>query len=514
MGRFGRSPRRTVAALALVAAACVISTTNHVERTTLRPGATSVESPTRVHLADGSVAVFLYGVSVDSAGVHGDGRRYSPLRDSSTRVGIVPLDSVVGAESYTRSVNEGRTLVYSAATTVGSIALFKAIFGSCPTIYSGEGDSARLESEAFSYSIAPLLEKRDLDVLAAQPDAAGELRLEVRNEALETHHIDHVELIEVAHRAGETVLPAPYGDPVAFSAVVPVTTARDRAGRDVRRVLAAADDVPFGTDDSTLARAIDDERAHEDWIDVTVPRPAGADSVAVVLRMRSSLLTTVLFYDYMLARPGARSLDWTARDLGRITTVAGLGRWYTRELGLRVQVQEGGAYRQVARLVDFGPIAWRNVAVVVPATSDSVRIRLAFLADEWRIDRVAVAGRVRRVAGRAVPVSRVTDGDGREHADARDAIASPDARRLATSPGQRMRLHFLTGPARDGGARTFLFAAQGYYTEWIRGAWLRAPADTLPFDPARVKLGDVLRTWRERRPAMERDFFAQRVPVA
>jgi len=49
----------------------------------------------------------------------------------------------------------------------------------------------------------------------------------------------------------------------------------------------------------------------------------------------------------------------------------------------------------------------------------------------------------------------------------------------------------------------------------VRGEWLRAPVDSAAFDPRRVRLSDVLRTWIERKPAFEREFFARdaRVPV-
>jgi hypothetical protein len=502
-------------AAALAVAACVVATNNDVRELLMPASGVAVRAPTRMHLRDGGVAVFELGFRVSADSALGRATRYSALRDTIAVVAGVALADVTGAETFVREAAHERTLLYSAGLVAG-IAGFKMVFGSCPTIYSLDGDSTRLESEAFSYSIAPLLEKRDVDLLAAGADHTGALRLEVRNEALETHQLDHMELVEVPHAVGETVLPSPFGDPVAVAEWASAATARDRAGRDVRGLLAAADDLAFGTHHERLARAAasDDPADQEDWIDVTVPRPAGADSVALVLRMRSSLLTTILFYDYMLARPGARALDWQAEELGRITTIAQLGRWYTGRLGLRVQVRDDGEFRPVARLVDFGPIAWRNVAVVVPAAErDSVRIRVSFLADEWRIDRAAVASRVRRVPPRTVPLSRVTDRAGTSREDARRALAAADGRYLTTMPGDRFEVHFQPGPSTS--ARTFLVATQGYYTEWVRGEWLRAPVDSAAFDPRRVRLSDVLRTWIERKPAFEREFFARdaRVPV-
>lgn len=510
--------------LASVAVACVIVSRSQYEAVPLSRERIAVSSAVKAHLRDGSIVAFQSGVSVWGDSMRGTGTRYSPTLERVGVVSAIPIDSIVGAESFERGTDFAKTFGASVATTLGlkglvTMALtngeinpLKAIFGSCPTIYSDSAGSARLEAESFSYSIAPLLEKRDVDRLAAQPDANGRIRLEVRNEALETHFIDQLELLELRHAAHEELFPAPRGSPVALSSFLTRTPARDRSGRDVSELLARPDNRWFATDSGRLARAATSASDHDDWIDVTVPR-LGSDSIAVALRMRSSLLTTVLFYDYMLARPGARSLDWTAHDLGRITTLASLARWYTGAMGLRVHVWDGDDWRQVARLADFGPIAWRNVAVVVPALeTDSVRVRLTFTADEWRIDRLSVATRLRRVEPRRLAPTFVTTTQGDRPAVV-DLLARPDERRLVTSPGHRFFVDFHPGASAGTERRTFLIAAHGYYNEWVRGEWLRSPKDSTAFDPKRVRLQDVLGTWRAVKDSMEAQFFISKVPV-
>jgi hypothetical protein len=512
--------RKTLFALVLsvvsVAAACLISTTTRGRPVPLT-GPIVVSSPVKAHLRDGSVVVFRDGVSVMGGTVVGVGWRYNATLSDSQRATPLAVDSVLGLETFERTVNAGRTLVYAPATGLASTLLIAilaaAIFGSCPTIYADSAGVPVLQAESFSYSIAPLLEKRDVDRLSVVADSTGIVRLEVRNEALETHYIDHLELVEVLHDVDELVLPAGRGGPLAVRALVMPTSVTDRAGRDVRRVVSAVDDAAFASDDALLARAAAGGPT-EDYIDVTLPRPHGRDSVALVLRMRSSLLSTALFYDQMLARPGARSLDWVGRDLKHITSVAQLANWYVRHFGLRVSVLEDGRYRQVARLVDFGPAAWRNVAAVIPIRdSDSVRIRLSFLADEWRIDRLAVASELRRPQQRLVPLARVTDGNGLSRLDAHDVLLRADDRRLQTSPGQRFFAHFDVGRTPPPSRRTFLLAAQGYYVEWVRGSWVKASTDSVAFRPSDEALRRVLRGWRASKDSLERHFFSRRVPI-
>ena len=240
----------------------------------------------------------------------------------------------------------------------------------------------------------------------------------------------------------------------------------------------------------------------------------GLREMAVVLRFKNSLLSTVLFYDVMLASAGPRALAWIGSDLDQISTAVRLGRWVQRRLGMRVSVWQDGAYREVARVPDAGPIAWKDAAVVVPVppAETTLRVRLSFTPDLWRIDHAALAGSVGRASARTIPAARVVGRDGRPDAQALTAIRDADGRYLETTPGQRFTVVFDAGPARASAERTFLLSSQGYYTEWIRGDWLRADTSA-PFTPSDAALRTALRRWREVRGSMEDDFERHRIPA-
>lgn len=514
-----RTGTRRVRLVALLGAATVLACISTTTRGRVVPTnePVAIASPVRAYLLDGSIAVYPGGAAVGGGMLSGVGERYDARLAGPVVAAPIPLDSIIGVETFERTVNPGRTLIYSALTVAGTAvaiaAAAVAVFGSCPTIYSDSAGTAVLEAESYSYSIAPLLEQRDVDRLRVTADSSGVVRLEVRNEALETHYTDHVELIEVRHRHDELALPVAGGGYAVVRAPLPPSTARDRAGRDLRAILEGADGHAFATDEDLLRRASEGGDP-EDHIDLTLPRAAGRDSVAVVLRLRSSLLSTVLLYDHMLARPGARSLDWMARDLGRIATLAELATWYGESFGMRVSVLENGKFRQIARIASVGPAAWHDVAAIVPATGDdSIRIRLSFAADEWRIDRIAVTPDVRRTGHRRIVPARVVDGFSRPRADALEFLASADGRRLQTRPGQRYFVHFDVGPDDAESSRTFLLSSQGYYVEWVRGSWLAGATDSAAFVPSRTTLASVLTDWRVKKDSLEKHFFERRVPV-
>ena len=511
--------------LLVAASACIISRGVQVDRLA-QPSAEGdtvvVRSAVKVHLIDGSTVLFRKGLHVARDTAWGSGVRYGlMLRDSSSVDGL-PLDSVVGMESYRTIVNPGRSLLYSVLATAAAGGAAIAIacaadpkcFGSCPTFYADSAGTLVLEAEGFSYSIAKLFEARDVDRLRFAPGADGIVRLEVRNEAFETHFINHLELLEVRHGPDEIAVPDERNQPFVLAQVAPPMRAVNRNGQDVRSRLRSADGDAYRTPAPALKRARPGDT--DDWIDLAVAAPSGSDSIALLFRLRNSLLNTILLYDIMLGDPGARSLDWVGHDLEQVGPAVELAQWYQRRMGMDVAVLDKGIWRPVAHLKDTGPVAWKDVAIAVPVLGvPTVRIRLTFPADNWRIDRLAIAGRFRRLHGGSI-IHRLNSAiDVAERVDtaATATMSAADERYLELASGQRFTAEFRPGAAVGDSARTFFLASQGYYTEWVRNAWLRTPRADRAFTPSDTVLAEAIRRWRVTQDTLEARFMATRVPV-
>lgn len=517
MRRVCRLTLRLILAVGLPtgAAACFIFNRVTVDPVSRPADSLTVSTAVKAHLLDGSTVMFADGVTLDRDTLRGAGVRYDVALARTDGVERLPLDSVLAMETFRPGVDAAATIVVSAVATAGATLatglLLVAIFGSCPTVYSDSAGTAVLEAESFSYSIAPLFENRDVDLLRAAPGPDGVVRLEVRNEALETHALNHLELLDVRRGAGEVVVPDARGTPLALADLAPA--ARAWAGtRDVTAELRASDGDVFRTDPRRLDQVRPGDR--DDSIHLVVPLTSGVgDTVAVVFRLRNSLLNTVLLYDEMLGARGARSLDWLGRDLSRVGDAVELGQWYRTTMGLRVAVEQGDSAVFASRLPDVGPIAWKDVAVLVPVPpgSDTLNLMLSFVADNWRIDRVAVARRWRRPDVALVPLTAVRDGAGTEVTNALAALAAADDRYVETRPGQQIAIEFRPAPSSE--PRTFLLAAQGYYTEWVRGSWMAAGRDTSRFVPGEAALLAALQRWRADQASLEARFYDSRVPV-
>ena len=124
---------------------CIISRGAAVEPLDRRTSdSTTVESPVKAHLSDGSTIVFAEGATVVRDRVYGKGVRYGPVMQLIGPTSQIPLDSVIGMETFRTEISGAKTVGYSllatAATIAGGIGLACALdpkcFGSCPTIYA------------------------------------------------------------------------------------------------------------------------------------------------------------------------------------------------------------------------------------------------------------------------------------------------------------------------------------------------------------------------------------------
>lgn len=512
-----RTPITCMLSTALLAvSACVLQRGSVVTIEAAPSDTTVVQSPLKVFLQDGSIVVYPRGATVTSEAVRGSGTRYSLGFVESQRVSETVLDSVIGIEAFQHDVNTGGSVAASVlgggAAVFATGVLLKALFGSCPTVYVQTEHGQELQAEAFSYSIAPLLEARDLDRLDLVPDQDGTVALELRNEALETHYINHLELLAVPHDEGTLVVPDEHGQPMGVHVLRGPSSALDRNGRSVLEELQRADSLSFSSTDDRIALASSQDS--KDYIDLTFALAPDADTLVAVFELRNSLLNTVLFYDLMLGSAGAESLDWLGRGMERIDTAVELGRWFQETMGLTVAAFDGRAWQPVGRIGDTGPIAWKKVGVRVPVLQqDSLRVRLSFLADEWRIDRVAVGEPRPAGSGVRLPAVRITDLAGQSLQQHVASIERPDDDYMITHPGLAARVEFDALPPREGQAVTYFLSSQGYYTEWVRPEWIRAATATEPFKPGEGTIEELMDRWLEERDRYERTFFDTRIPV-
>lgn len=423
----------------------------------------------KVHLTDGSVYVLTrWRIDERDRLISGEGVRYDVHRAVLGEGSFeVPFDGVGVLETNRPEEVRQNSFAVMAVATGASLAVTalcvvspKSCFGSCPTFYTGEGEDEVLHAEGFSASIARSLEATDVDALWAAEVGPGPFDLHMRNEALETQVVAHTALLVAPRPEGGRVIRA--GDRFfQVDGLAPVATCEGDAGH-CADLVAEPDGEEYRsfTDGEDLGR--------REWITATLPPSDGPR--ALVLRARTTLLSTFLFY---------QSLAYMGDDAGRFMLRLEYGLPQQKDLynaflhvlgDIDVEVETPDGWVEVGAFTEHGPIAREVQMLPLPdeVGDGPLNIRLNLTRGNWRLDWLAQA----RVGAEVTPV-RVSPSqvlvDGVASVDALARLNTP-GEYLYTWPGDHHTLRFEL-PAEVADPELFL-ESRGYYYEWMRDQWL------------------------------------------
>lgn len=507
---------RRVGLLAVVAAlfsACV----HKVERELADPSrSTALDTDSeflKAHMRDGGLYVLTaWDVNEADERVRGHGTLFDYNRQVlGTGPFEVALDSVALFE--TNAVRVSSSIVPLTVMTVGTVAAGvycavnpKACFGSCPTFYL-PGEDGPILAEGFSASVAPSLEDSDLDALPSVQPTAGVVRLEMRNEALETHVVRWADLMVVPLGASARVYSLIDGTLMRGSAPMSPTTCMGAEGDCLARV-----EKLDGFERTSLADSLD--LAAREWIDLEfeIDRSVEGHQLGLAIGSRQSLLPTYVLYQG-LAFMGTRAGEWLAAlERGSESTrerTHGIGRVLG---GIDVFTRDRHENWVLAgSLQETGPLATDVRVVPLPPqrSAGTLHLRLRLTRGMWRIDQTGLVVLEEEASAVRLRPSLVL------RAGAPDPIALAQMRSrtepLVTLPGDAYTLVYQL-PDRSTGYEVFL-ESRGYYLEWMRAQWLAEEnglrAAQMFLDPA-GSLRAMAPEYKRVEPDMERLFWSSR----
>lgn len=493
----------------------------------------TITIPTKVFLKDGTIILYQNGFIADEKTIKGVVLRYGPdgaILPASDQSITVSRDQVAAMSYYHRKLGAGNILggailglTAPPLTFLGVYCVInpKACFGSCPTVYTLEGGEYRLTAELFSFSVGGLAESDDLDLLAARIPPQGEpFEVRVTNEAMETHHINRMSLLKVVHPRGTTVVPTSDGRLIAFRGFLPPAGAWNCLGTDVLADVAVPDQRIYRSPLALVERV--KTGPFLDHIDVKAPVPRSASAANVRVRLRNTLLSTLLFYDIVLGSQGLDALAWTDKMNSDPVYAARFGAIYQFFSGVNVKERSAAGWRMVGRIHDVGPIAFKDVALRVPLSGqEELELRLEFFPDNFMIDAVSFDfedGALQPdLVREALKIEKIIDNSGLLRPEVEEILGSSDDRYLTVEPGQAYRF-FARVPDRpdDRGDLSLFVSSRGFYNEWLRGKWLapRDPGDyRFDLDDTAATLRRLGERWLETKNEMEENFFKARIPI-
>ena len=195
------------------------------------------------------------------------------------------------------------------------------------------------------------------------------------------------------------------------------------------------------------ANTIDDR----DYIELTFDRPLGEEAV-VVVSLRNSLLTTVLFYDMMLDPAGAGAIDWIGQDMARIQLRRPVGTMVPDSHGAPRPGPQGGRLGRCRTRPRHGSHRLGGGGRARPGSGRGARARAALVLQRRPGGSIGSPW-LRPPRSRARPASLPTRLEQEEPTlptNALELIADPDDAYLATYPGTSAWLEFETASSSPG----------------------------------------------------------------
>lgn len=464
----------------------------------------------KAHMHNGKVYILSsWKVNSENQTVTGQGEILNVNRETLQKGEFtIPIDSVAIFETNTAKTSP--TIASMTIITGASIALTafclanpKACFGSCPTFYVSDGNHPSLQAEGFSASVAPVLEASDVDALYRAHPTDRRFEIQMKNEALETHVVRHVDLLVVKRQSGGRVFSVGDGTFWETDMVVGPSAASAPEG-DCLPLLQDIDG------QERFSEADSEYLATREILDIEFDAVADG-STGVVIAARQSLMSTFLFYQW-LAYMGRSAGEWIAALERHDTPIekasAGIGR---KLGGIEVLLQDDtGKWISIGEVNETGPLATDvHLVKLPPIKRERVKIRLRLTQGHWRLDAVKLVKLGKQLNPiRLSPVA--VNQNGVSVGLPLQLLRDPNEA-LTTLPGDTYTLVYQL--PKDFEDYELFLESRGYYLEWIREEWLadENPALTamMLFDPERA-LRVLAPEFKKIEPDMEEIFWSSR----
>ena len=379
----------------------------------------------------------------------------------------------------------------------------KACFGSCPTFYAWDGTKMRLMAEGFSSSIARAFEKSDIDMLHSTVINSQEYKIQLTNEALETHAIKFADLLVFPRNEDERIFATPSGIFYSSHKILQPFSCTAPEGDCIAKVRTLDQSERFSTSDPT-------DITSKETVNVTF-RNVPHGKLGLIIGSRQTLLTTFLFYQGM-AHAGSKMPYYLAQvESGNAVMQRHMTKLWDLLGGIDILVQNNkGKWEKAGELDEMGPIAGDLQLVTLPAISgDEVNIQLRMTKGLWRLDQIALIQIDREVHPIRIKPVRVMK-DSIEDEIAKNLLVDT-TKYLVTFPGDRYILVYEL-PDNKRNYELFLYT-RGYYLEWMRENWIKEENNfkmMVMFAFPKYYLKMMAPEFKKVEPGMEESFWGSR----
>jgi hypothetical protein len=432
----------------------------------------------KAHLKNGDICILTDQWRVDTVAnfLNGRGQRYDFNRKKIYDGAIIlAIDSVAIFETNTKLDNpEHRRISLITIMTAVEVGLGilcfsrpKACFGSCPTFYLDENDQFHYaDAEGFSNAIAPSMEYNDVDALRRVRNENGQFSITMKNEALETHCVNAVNLLAFPTAPNEQVYQTGTQNFFLSDASYPLQKAMADEG-DITSLLAQPDrNERFSLSDPH-------NLSSRETIFLEFDASEADGQLGLLLHFRQTLMTTYFIYNAMGYMGDAVGDIFAEVERRGSTTMRNLKKGLKAELG-EIEVhawnEQNQAWEPNGGLYETGPIAFNQqlVPLNISQTKGTVRLKIILNKGLWRVDYSALVRLKAPVQPLTIEPTSVLKQGQIDAAALHDLLQSN--RYLVSMPGDAYQINYTLPQTQQ--AYDLFLDTKGYYLEWMRGHWL------------------------------------------
>lgn len=469
-----------------------------------------IDSPSKIQLKNGELIYFPLGFSLFN----------DSIKSFKNKIALTDISAIVNYENNTngfRYFASGMHFLFGTLLTSAAIyclACPKCCFGSCPTIYTFDGEKYNLEAELFSECISKQLEDSDLDMLKEKIPENRLFKLKITDEALETHYINKFNLLSVIHSKGTDLFPTINDSFLVMHKYIAPEKVTNKKGEDITCLL-NSDDMNYYRSPSEMVDELKQGPVY-DHLDLNIHVQKAGKPVRMVMKYRNTLLSTILLYDVVLASQGINAVSWTEKMNNNKEYAEIFNYVYKSFSGIKLLYLKNNQWIEAGKFKDSGPLNWKYIAAEIPSDNNELKIRLEFIPDNFMIDYIAfdtTSADDDLQFNCLNPVS-ITDFQGNERNDVQEFIQKNDSLYLVTNPGDSYSLEYNI-PAQKDKVQTLFIKSGGYYNEWIREQWITQKNKDYSFNLYDINgtLRQLAESWKENREIIESEFFKSKIDL-
>ena len=385
--------------------------------------------------------------------------------------GSVPFNRIAFIERIDYSYWKPLWMIPMLAGTIASIKSMlegstefeiKRSNGSCPYIYSYDGEKFKMEAEAFGTSVSKAIEAQTFSLLPSLTAIDDRLRVRISNERPETHMLNSVQLFAAdADDAASVVLDINnFLWPVYHA--VPPSAAHDHSGKDILAEICATDGRYWKSDLTHIAPL----SGFRDQLELQFDLAEGVSNATLIVHAvntdlineASRSVGTIL---------GDATMEFYRTLEHEIQLQHEIREWI-HDCSLRIEIAHGSTWEEAGVMPPEATVAPFSRAIRLSHLNNfkgPLRVRLSSLTDVWRIDGVFIDfSTVQPISMKSLEMISVTSSDKNNW---ENAIKSNDSLYALLLPPHHIDLQFRSAPVHRMRKPVYIIAAQGYLYEWF-----------------------------------------------